>query len=247
MFRRRTDQVYATLQQVQRRISQQTASGDLANEVVMPRGGTAILPPPAMPAPLMAPTTMPLSAPGAASDPLRQGPALGAPITAPMESAFQLPARRPSLSLPWEAASVLFFVWLGSLVGVFFFGRHLGAHAAQVAAGPRPQVAAISDNPAASASSAAPHYVLLLASVSKPTADNEARLRADAERLNRFAEQNRAHGYQPWFALRRSPDGSLQLVFGKTDEGFGIDKEPFAALAEALDRAGYRGARWVDE
>lgn len=257
MFRRKTDQVYATLQQVQRRISQQTQGGGdgLEHDVTFAPGRAA----PAAPADLDVPAQIP-------HDP----PAVPAPVSSPHESpsidaqmvpasfnkvasaatlpaAWQAAPRRPSLILPWEAASIIFLLWLGSLVGVFFIGRHVGVRAEVVATGPSMQrESRIEPNAAGVTPAAGPRAILVLASVSRASGDAESRFRGDADRLNQFARQNARHGYQPWFGVRKPPAGGLQLVFGEQNGAFGVDRSAFPALAEGLDRAGYKGARWVD-
>jgi hypothetical protein len=285
MFRRKTDQVYATLQQVQRRISQQTQGGTDALDrdiTFSPSGVASNKPAPsATPTPLSTPvnpspvTAVPGTAPSQAdpgdseigtandgdsgSDPAADlSPLINSPMqqmpskiasAATLPNAWQPSPRRPALALPWEAASVVFLLWLGSLVGVFFIGRHVGQRAREIAEGPgggqRVEVRVESaTNPKAAVQAGS--AVLVLASVAKVTADAETRLRGDADRLNRYAEQNANHGYKPWFGVRKPEAGGLQLVFGMVDGKLGIDKTPFASLADVLDRAGYSGARWID-
>lgn len=254
MFRRKTDQVYATLQQVQRRISQQTQGGGdgLEHDVVTFAPGrvataapSALGEPAGMPAPVAPPPQPPNESPTIDS-PLVPAAFNKVASAATLPAAWQAAPRRPSLILPWEAASIIFLLWLGSLVGVFFIGRHVGARAEAVATGPAMGQETRTDAPGAARPAAGPRAILVLASVSRAGGDVEARFRGDAERLNQFARQNERHGYQPWFGVRKPPSGGLQLVFGDRNGTFGVDRSAFPALTEALDRAGYKGARWVD-
>jgi len=87
-------------------------------------------------------------------------------------------------------------------------------------------------------------HVLVLATVARANPDDEQRFANDARRLNQFAEQN-PQRYQPWFGVRKPSSGGLQLVYGPVDGQTGIDKERAGDIADALDRAGYRGAHWV--
>ena len=85
----------------------------------------------------------------------------------------------------------------------------------------------------------------MLSSVARANAEDEQRLSNDARRLNHYAEQNPRSGHQPWFGVRKPGSGGLQLVYGMVNGQFGIDKERGVDTADALDRAGYKGAHWV--
>jgi|GEM_PF-3436652 len=251
MFRRKTDQVYATLQQVQRRISQANQGGGdgLEQDVTFApaRRQTAGNPG-------IAETAVPNDAPMVKVS-AEESPRIDAPMPAPspmmskVASAATLPAawqaapRRPSLVLPWEAASIIFLLWLGSLVGVFFIGRQVGHRAEAVASGPVLSREAFTTNGSAAQK---PRQILLLDSVPRASAAVESRFRGDVERLNQFARQNARHGYQPWFSVRKPTSGGLQLIFGETDGVLGVDPADFTALAAGLKTAGYKDPRWVD-
>lgn len=258
MFRRKTDQVYATLQQVQRRISQANQGGGdgLEQDVTFApaRRQTAGQAPGTLgqlgsgAAPITEPTPI-------AAVPAEESPRIDAPMPPPspmmskIASAAALPAawqaapRRPSLVLPWEAASIIFLLWLGSLVGVFFIGRQVGHRAEAVASGPVLSREAFITNGSVAQK---PRQILLLDSVPRASAAVESRFRGDVERLNQFARQNARHGYQPWFSVRKPTSGGLQLIFGETDGVLGVDPADFTALAAGLKTAGYKDPRWVD-
>lgn len=254
MFRRKTDQVYATLQQVQRRLTQQTADDEA--EAAHPRPRAATPPPESRPQTVPPPA---FSLPSAAvPPPLPTGAQLAPPPgVAPSH-------RRHVLQLSGELATVIFLIWLVTLVASFFVGQHFGKRdvlpedpgagyaAGQAGARPAPRAEAPPASPAGATASRTPAaagqsggYILVLASVARANPDDEQRFGNDAKRLNQFAEQNAGTGYKPWFGVRKPASGGLQLVFGVVNGQFGIDKEPFAAFTDALDRAGYKGAHWI--
>jgi len=246
MFRRKTDQVYATLQQVQRRLTQQTADDEAdaaRSRAIAPSSDQR---PPAVPPPAF-------SMPSAASSPtLPAGAQVPPPGVAPS-------LRRHVLQLSGELATILFLLWLVTLVASFFVGQHFGKRDASPgdpgagyatgeagARAPRGETPPPTANPATKSPTGAQsgNHILVLASVARATADDEQRFSNDAKRLNQFAEQNGRSGYKPWFGVYKPSNGGLMLVFGLVNGQFGIDKEPFATFADALDRAGYKGARW---
>lgn len=246
MFRRKTDQVYATLQQVQRRISQQTqgAADNLEREVSFAPGGSGPVPSPA-------PASVAPSVPAAPAPPPASMPAIvdtSLPIDAPMPSTQAQPLTwptapsRPALTLPWEVATIIFLFWVASIVGVFFIGHQFGKRAHEITQGP-----ASAGTQVATDASAAPvrRGLLVLSSVAKPTSEAEKQFRANADMLNAHARSQAQHGYKPWFGVRKPTNGGLQLVFGVVDGEFGVDRDAYASLAEALIRAGYKDARWI--
>lgn len=285
MFRRKTDQVYATLQQVQRRISQQTNSGadGLERDITFTPNGMSSASPPRRVSEVAKAVDEPLAddlVPESAK--IDDSPLIGAPIERPyvpssqpgtgriqsghpsqpgtgrqIASAAKLPAawqstnRRPALHLPWELASLIFLMWLGSLVGVFFIGHHFGGRALQVASGPNGGGEQLRVERGSSESSAATTGVvtkrlLILASVAKANGETETRFREDAKRLNAYAEQNAQSGYRSWFGVRKPSNGGLQLVFGMVNGVVGVDAAHFSSLVDVLIRAGYKDARWID-
>ena len=249
MFRRKTDQVYATLQQVQRRLTQQTANDEA--DAAQARSRAAGIPPELRPQSVPPPV---FSMPSAVSSPsLPTGAQVPPPGVAPSQ-------RRHVMQLSGELATILFLLWLVTLVASFFVGQHFGKRGvapddpgAGYAAGEAGTRAPRNETPveAAPSTSKTPAvgqpggHILVLASVARANADDEQRFTNDAKRLNQFAEQNARSGYKPWFGVRKPGSGGLQLVFGLVNGQFGVDKEPFAAFTDALDRAGYKGAHWV--
>ena len=248
MFRRKTDQVYATLQQVQRRLTDATQAGD-EGEIF----GARPKPPPALPTdPLRAATAQAQAVNG-------QAPPASAPTTAPPPSpstaSFQ---RRNSLQFSGELATVLFLLWVVTLTAAFFIGKHVGGRAvaadpgagyAAGAAGSRSTrsttPAADPDTSASKPSANAGGYVLVLQSVARASAESEGKMGALARQLNEFADQNPRHGYKSWFAVRKPSNGGLQLVYGLVNDKFGIDKTGLEGFADTFDRAGYKESHWV--
>lgn len=264
MFRRKTDQVYATLQQVQRRISQQTQGGadHLEREITFSppaKAGVPAAPSATAEAPsVLAAPSMPVGAPpiepeAAPAPPVDDAPLVDTspPIDAPIAPA-PMPAfaatwpsapTRPALTLPWEVATILFLLWVGSLVGVYFIGHQVGTRATVVAQGP--QAGTPQGRIENTSATPARRSLLVLSSVSKATPEAERKLKANADMLNNHARNHANQGYQPWFGVRKPTNGGLQLVFGMAENQTGVDRDAFAAFAEALIRAGYKDAHWI--
>lgn len=265
MFRRKTDQVYATLQQVQRRISQQTQGGadHLEREITFTPPAKAGAPVPSSSAgeapPVLTSPSAPVGAPPIEPEPAPVPPVVNdaplvdtsppidapvAPVPVPSFAAtWPSSPARPSLSLPWEVATILFLLWVASLVGVYFIGHQVGKRATALAQGPQlgsPQ-GRVENSPTASAR----RSLLVLSSVSKATPEAERKLKANADMLNNHARNHASQGYQPWFGVRKPTNGGLQLVFGLADGQAGVDRDAFTAFAEALIRAGYKDAHWI--
>ena len=264
MFRRKTDQVYATLQQVQRRLTQ-TAHDDGEAErqrATAPAGE-------ARPATgsFTRPATGAFARPSGSPGPVAPNPQLPTGATIPTGAQIPPPGvapahRRHVLQLSGELATVIFLVWLVTLVASFFVGQHFGKRGVAPAdpgagyaagdAGARPPRAPPAEAPAnptrapaTTGQPAAGNFILVLASVARANPDDEQRFANDAKRLNQYAEQNARSGYKPWFGVRKPASGGLQLVFGVVNGQFGVNKDEFASFTDALDRAGYKGAHWI--
>ena len=258
MFRRKTDQVYATLQQVQRRLTQ-TANDEL--DAAERHRATA-------PAGEPRPATGSFARPSASPGPLAPHPQLPTGATIPTGAQVPPPGVAPShrrhvLQLSGELATVIFLIWLVTLVASFFVGQHFGkrgvapedpgaGYAAGDAGARAPRAATPAEAPvnatrapATAGQPAAGNSILVLASVARANPDDEQRFANDAKRLNQYAEQNARSGYKPWFGVRKPASGGLQLVFGVVNGQFGVNKDEFASFTDALDRAGYKGAHWI--
>lgn len=250
MFRRKTDQVYSTLQQVQRRITEQPPSPDDAR----PHPAAAPASPPVYP--------FAAALPRATPEPRPLPPPVEAPELVPAERLLPTTerVRRTSMQLSAELATFLVVLWLITVVIAFFIGQAQGRRPdpsvglAPGAAGGRvvaeagaatpgrtgdPMPAALANVPAKPG-----RYVLVLQSVSRTTPEAEQTYAAMAKSLNDTAIKFADRGYRPWFAIRRPANGGLQLVFGCVNGQFGINKDDFADFATEMER-GYKGAHWV--
>lgn len=237
MFRRKTDQVYATLQQVQRRITEQSG--------VQP------------PEPAQKPT-----APSSPSlYPFNQ------PVSTPFAEAAEKEEAKPSgkrslLQLSPELASTLAVLWLITVVMAFVLGRAQG-HKNQEDPGAGYAIGAAGNRePKASAPEAKPvipvsgdpkyatpgrgGHVLILASVTRADAGTEQRFNDNAKSLNEMAAKGIDKGYRPWFGVRHPSSGGLQLVFGCLNGQFGVDKAQFDNLADEMrDKAKFKDPHWM--
>jgi hypothetical protein len=245
MFRRRTDQVYATLQQVQRRITEQ-APGSPAP--TLDRTGTA------QP---FAPLQEALQRQKAPAPPVvghQPEPPPPPPQLAPM------PTGRIILPLTVPFALTLTVLWIVSCVLCFVLGQHererrTPSAPVGFAAGDAGNRDATAPSDAAPSSSAATKAVgpdlLVLTQVPTATAEMEQFYRQRAQQLNDIMGKNSSRGWKPWFGVRKPSNGSLQLVFGEVAEGqYGVNRKDFDDFARMLAQpppkgGGYASAIWV--
>jgi hypothetical protein len=239
MFRRKTDQVYATLQQVQRRITERSIS--------LPSSG------PSAPEAhqLQAQPVYPFDRPEAA--PLAE-PAPG-DLTAP-----SAPPGRRTLQLSPELASTVVVLWLLSIVIAYFLGTARAARPPEASAGYAPgpagqrdpslaassQSAVRATNSSGSAVPGSGKDVLILKSANKVTDEYEQDFGKKAARLNEVASKNVELGLRPWFGVRKPSSGGIQLVYGALDGKFGVNSEDFAELDKRFAKEKeYDGAHWM--
>jgi hypothetical protein len=233
MFRKRTDQVYSTLQQVQRRITEQAGGtaqvGDEFRSPVQPQQSLVTLQPLSQALPM-------------------QSPAAPAPVQ-PLPPAVA-PGKRYVLQLSGDLAMLLMVVWLVSMALMFYLGKnwHPGA-----GAGLAPGDAGHRESAAAEAPPVRRQgdYIYVLISEPTVTPKNEAEYRSLAQHWNEVVERNPGRGWKPYFDVRKPGNGGIELVFGSVDGQFGINKDEFVAFADLLSKpvsshgGGFLRARWV--
>lgn len=262
MFRRRTtDQVYATLQQVQRRI---TEGGAPAAGQPPAYGVRPTAPPPARyPSPLPVarePGTATFSNPASAAGNPTPQPGTGSftnaglpPSPPPAVPAAQLqpppPAGRFVLHIPASLASTLALVWLLTLLLAFMVGKSWGQNAVISASAPRPEQGE-SAPVAAEPARRSERWVIVLRSEPGATPEKRDNYRRGAASWNAWVRQNPDKGLQPWFDVREPANGHLELVYGRADGQLGIDREGGEAAFRMLaspkpNGGGFGAAKWV--
>jgi hypothetical protein len=251
MFRRRTDQVYATLQQVQRRITEQSGQPAPANGEVPPLERKPI----AAAVPALAPLQDALA---------RQKPPMVGhqpePPPLPPQLA-QLPRGGIVFSIP--LAVTLSVLWIASCALCFVLGQHAADRRALPGEGFGPGDAGNRTPPQASAAPSAPPappaieappvvkpdgpWVLVLQSKQEWTAEDESVYRRTANQHNEVARAHASDGWHPWFGVRKPQNGSLQLVFGEISPGqFGLRRSDWEKFAKSLATSRYPQATWLD-
>lgn len=243
MFRRRTDQVYSTLQQVQRRITEQSGQAPEQADVqsvaaaqpvvnlqplsqALPSGGVA--PPAAVP-----PAATPAAQPFAGVPTNRLGPM----------------GNRYVLQVSGDLAMLLVVMWLISMALMFVLGQHWrssgGAGLAQGPAGNRETATAPTE-----AGKRQGEWIYVLMSQTAATVDAVKVFEDRARNLNEYVRQNANRGWKPYFGVRKPVNGGLELAFGLADGVWGIDQAEFIAFAKVLAEpqpkgGGFASARWV--
>ncbi len=233
MFRRRTDQVYATLQQVQRRITEAT-----------PGSGTPNLEPKAPLQSAFAPLHEAL--------PAQRQQQAQQQADASLPQAPMPPRGKFGMHLSGQFAVTLIVLWIASCVLCFVLGQHERERrtppaATTFAAGDAGNRDA--PDPAKSAVKPLGDHVLVLTSENTFSADLERAYQDRAVQLNDIMLKNASRGWKPFFGVRRPTNGGLQLVFGEVAPGvFGVNKkdfEDFARLMAQPKGGGYASAKWV--
>lgn len=251
IFRRRTtEQVYSTLQQVQRRMSEQggapaQAIGSGGTRPFVTSGGrTAVgnVAGPRYPTPPGGVVVSPTSA-NPPSDQIESGSPLGGMLT-------QNPTgvSRFTLQLPLHLAITLMLLWLVTVILAFVLGRMSGDRA-PMPINPTPVATGVP-----SASVEAPErgrFVFLLKSAPSTNEQLRQQWQKEVDRLNDVCRQNAAKGWKPFFALREPENGGLQMVYGQIDGRFGIDQAKFTDFARLLTTPKAKGGgdysqgRWL--
>ncbi|MBA3697248.1 MAG: hypothetical protein H0W78_00070 [Planctomycetes bacterium] len=241
MFRRRTDQVYSTLQQVQRRITEQNGNPGEPNEVSPGQPQSAV-------------NLQPLSqalptggVPALTSSPAMQPPFAGVP-------AARMPpgGNRYVLQISGDLAMLLVVMWLISMALMFVLGQHWsssgGAGLAPGAAGNRDTLT-VAPPPGKRLGD----WVYVLKSQPSAPVDAVNLYEVEARKLNDVMRQpqNSSRGWKPYFGVRKPVNGGVELVFGVVEGVWGVDKGEFATFAKLLAEpasksgGGYASARWV--
>jgi hypothetical protein len=263
VFRRRTtDQVYATLQQVQRRITE-----GVAQPGQQPAYGVR----PAAPPPARYPSPLPVARePGTATfgNPTQGGgnptpqPGTGsftnaglppAPVSSIPPAPLQPPppSGRFVLHIPLLLAVNMVLIWLLTVVVAFWFGQERGRGAATNASAPSSEketAAPVAVEP----TKRAPGWILVLKSVPTPTTAVRQQWQGWVDKHNELVAKGGNKAFKPCFDLREPGSGQLELVYGRLDGRLGIDKDAFEDIARILTSPQERGgwgfgaAKWVE-
>jgi hypothetical protein len=249
IFRRRTtDQVYATLQQVQRRITEQGGSAVPAPAPAPRQPGTAPFRNAGTPMRTPPAGTLP-AMPARRDTPLPPGDATPLPMSAPLHASAPLSAaQRRVLELPTQLAATLMLVWLLTLVVAFLIGRLSAPASAEIASAPVVQALGKPQDPEAPApGKRLGDSIFVLRAIPRFEAGEKTAWKKRADELN---EQSRKLGYKDYFSVREPENGGLELVYGFANGQYGIDRAQFRDFAAMLQRpkekggAGYVAAAW---
>ncbi len=265
IFRRRTtDQVYATLQQVQRRITESGAPGGVAPPVGSgsPRPGAPVMrpmqtgpgvgprpqvafptPPPDGPGPFaqmpaVVPAAVPALAPGPLAGPAAFGGGRGSAAGEPTQHGWVVTR---SIVITFGLAMVVLMV----IVGVLAY--HAGAASVAVP-GQIPVEPAVAATPSPGADSDAGDAIFVLWQ-GRVTPADEAKVRKTAAEYNNAAANL---GTKPYYDVRQHESGNLQFYFGNLNGRPGIDRKKFNEVVERALAApkskgglGWTGGFWT--
>ena len=223
--RRRTDQVYATLQQVQRRITEQ--GGGQASTVSTPAGMSAPASnrTPASGTPTSGP--LPIIRPGPQIRPQEALPA-APPLLPPGVGAHQ----RYSVVLSGTLASLLLVCWIASIAASILITKQVVKPGQALAGEQAPRTALAADAPATR-----PKWKLIIQQEMRASSEARARLAKEREFLNDVAKRN---SWPAIFEVEEGVNGSVQLVFGPQ----GVDQAEWRLFTDKLLKR-YAGANWV--
>jgi hypothetical protein len=234
MFRRRTDQVYSTLQQVQRRITEQTGGSPPPGEEAKPESLTGPIPQVSL-------------------QPLAQALPQNRGMPPPLQAPQYLPnsSKRYVVQISADLVMLLMVVWLATMPLMFMLGKNWrtspGAGPAPGPAGERPAPAEPPPAPARRLGD----WVLVLQSSPTASAEYETYFQSRANSLNDFVRRDHTHGWKPYFGVRKPNSGGIQLVFGEVDGQFGVPRDEFLAFATLLAKptkdggADFASSSWI--
>jgi hypothetical protein len=217
MFRRRTDQVYSTLQQVQRRITEQTGGAlPPAEESKTESFGGPV--------------------PQVSLQPLSQALPQNRGASPPFQAPPYLPnsSKRYVMQISGDLAGLLMVAWLVSMALMFVLGKNWRASpGAGLAPGQAGERVPPSEPPAAPTRRQG-DWVLVLQSSPTATAEYETYFQSRANSLNEVVRRDHSNRWKPYFGVRRPSSGGIQLVFGEVDGQFGVSRDEFLSLASLL-------------
>lgn len=225
--RRRTDQVYATLQQVQRKITEQSGSPTSAATpagMTTPRGHGTPTPGP-----------LPTIRPGPQLVP-PDAPVPPAPLLAPGVAAHQ----RYAVVLSGTLATLLIVCWLASLAVAILITWQVTKPPATMSGDSGPRMPAIS-TPAPPAAEV--RWKLIARTEPRATPEARQRLAQERDSLNEVCRRQSARGWQPWFEVEEGVNGAAALVFARQGVDKGQWQEFYALLTKQRP---YAGASWVE-
>ncbi len=268
MFRRKTDLVYSTLQQVQRRMTNQTENSQSQSASKTKSksayntgtGSYSKQPRPATLGPFTTPQVRRGDDPGMHKAP-DQAPQQGAPAPAPEEypehQAQAVVGGQPygqGILLTFPMLCVLLFLWVLSIAIAYSLGPGSGPSIDDPGL-------SISEGPAGSGPTEGNRQqkvitpnkgrdILVLKSVTRQTQAAISEFRAEALNLNRVARKY-PDRLSPYFGVRQTSRGGLQLFFGLKDGNIGIDKKKFPKIKDTMIRSnanngkGFPDAFWT--
>lgn len=219
MFRRRTDHVFSTLQQVQRRISEQGGTVPVAARPPAPAGrreSEAFTP-----------------ASPSSSAPQPPGPSLAFPGVQPE------PPSPGTITLPLPLVVVLALLVL-ALCALSFVAGRATAPETQVSPG---FAGGDAGNRLLPVQPQASQYILVVKAIQRANAQDAEALRADEKRLNGAMGAYAGRGWQPYFKVDRRDSGTLVLTYGWNGTRWGVDRTKLEDLYQALIKS-YPQAAW---
>ena len=224
--RRRTDQVYATLQQVQRRITEQ--GGGQAASVSTPAG---------MSAPIGGRTPVSGTPTPGPQPVIRPGPQIhqqdAYPLAPPMLPPGVGSHQRYSVVLSGTLASLLLVCWIATLAAAILITKQVVKPNATLAGEPAPRPALAAQAPATQAK-----WKLIVLSEMRANAETRSRLAKERDTLNDVAKRN---SWPALFEVEEGVNGGVQLVFGSQ----GVDKAQWIDFTNKLLKR-HAGASWVE-
>ena len=219
MFRGRTDEVFSTLQKVQRHITQNVV--DVKPGVERPRQQT---PPPGKESStqrrsksLMPPTEIVKQPVHVRS--MQQAIASPVIVPTPTNTPQSNEGNRPGIHLGLDILLVIGLFTLLCFVGAVFGGYLWGQKVAE-----RQAKSSIVDESLLNYDKIIKGRILIVLDEDVNTEEIAAKFAKTAKEFNLHVTQYPAKGILPQFGIRRTRDDRLQFVYGKQGEMFGIEK-----------------------
>ncbi len=264
MFRRKTDQIFDTLQAVQRRITEQGGAPPRPQVPTAPavrpilsigkaRPSTDLPPPPPGPPPaaVRAAGPPPLSPPPAPPT-LSPPSALARAATPGPYSPGQPAAPPPLITLTLSQVITVLIVLLVSHSVVWVFAARMSD--SNPRSEPTPSGVGYRSQPTELPQS--PRYIIVLTWAASSDESEVRRLKKNCDDLNagmrKYLKDHPESPLRPWYSVKEHPsNGNTELIFGATENQIGIEKSPLwedfirkLAIPREQRGAGYSRASW---
>lgn len=158
------------------------------------------------------------------------------------------PPGRLVLQVPFSLASTLVLVWVLSVALAYVLGSRIGAAGHVPQEKPGTPVSAPQEGTEKEVLAPAPGQrlgdsIYVMKRISSWTAKDRVDLLKEADRLNDLMRRKEYadKGWKPFFGVREPQNGTLELVFGRANNTWGVDRRQFEDFIRVLAAPASKG------